>query len=160
MESKPKEVKMKTLLQVYKLYTPKEMNGRTFVKLFKDCKLLDKKLSSTSLDIIFSKVKTKGKLKIKFEQFEKALVFAAKEKGVALEALKKKICSSKGPMFKGTKTDKVKWHDDKKSYTGVYKRGGPTNVDKGKGKIADLSDLTNRKKANVRGINKDIIKHS
>lgn len=40
------------------------MNGRTFVKIFKDSKLIDSKLSTTSLDIIFSKIKTKGKLKI------------------------------------------------------------------------------------------------
>lgn len=36
------------------------MNGRTFVKVFKDAKLVNKKLTSISLDIIFSKIKTKG----------------------------------------------------------------------------------------------------
>lgn len=55
------------LAQVYSKYTKDLMNGRTFVKVFKDSKLIDKHLSTTSLDIIFSKVKTKGKLKITFE---------------------------------------------------------------------------------------------
>jgi len=35
-----------------------------------------------------------------------------------------------GPTFTGTKADHVKFHDDKSLYTGVYARGGPTNVDK------------------------------
>lgn len=44
-----------------------EMNGRTFVKVFKDGKVIDSHLSTTSLDIIFNKVKTKGKLKITYD---------------------------------------------------------------------------------------------
>ena len=55
------------LRQVYSKYTKDLMNGRTFVKVFKDSKLTDKNLSTTSLDIIFSKIKTKGKLKITFD---------------------------------------------------------------------------------------------
>lgn len=35
----------------------------------------------------------------------------------------------KGPVYHGTKTSYNKLHDDKKSYTGVYKNGGPTNKD-------------------------------
>ena len=34
----------------------------------------------------------------------------------------------------------MKFHDDKSTYTGVYAKGGPTNVDVGgSGKIGDLS---------------------
>lgn len=57
MESNP-------LKKVFNKYAKGEMNGRTFVKVFKDSKLVGSKLSTTSLDIIFSKIKTKGKLKI------------------------------------------------------------------------------------------------
>lgn len=49
------------------------MNGRTFVKIFKDSKLIDNKLTANSLDIIFSKVKTKGKVKITVDQFVKGV---------------------------------------------------------------------------------------
>lgn len=55
------------LKNVFMAYSTGEMNGRTFVKVFKDAKMEDKKLTSTSLDIIFSKVKTKGKMKITYE---------------------------------------------------------------------------------------------
>ena len=69
-----------------------------------------------------------------------------------------KLKSSKGPKFKGTKAQNVKLHDDKNTYTGVYAKGGPTTVDKGKNKIADLSDFANRKEANIRGVDKKILK--
>lgn len=82
---------------------------------------------------------------------------AAKEKQCEYDVLANKLASLKGPNFKGTKAEYTKFHDDKNTYTGVYKEGGPTTVDKGKGKIADLSDLANRKEANVRGVNKDIM---
>lgn len=155
MESDP-------LKPIFNMYTNKgpEMNGRSFVKVFKDAKLINKNLSTTGLDILFSKIKTKGKLKINFEQFQKGIKLAAKEGKMNHDAVLKKIISSKGPKFKGTKTDKVKLHDDKSQYTGVYSRGGPKTVDKGNGKIVDLQDLANRKKANIRGINKEIMKKS
>lgn len=34
------------------------MDGKTFAKLAKDCHLLDKKLTSTDVDLSFAKVKT------------------------------------------------------------------------------------------------------
>lgn len=38
--------------------TGKEMNGKNFIKLCKDCKVIDgKTVTSTDVDIIFSKVK-------------------------------------------------------------------------------------------------------
>lgn len=39
------------------------------------------------------------------------------------------IASVGGPKFSGTKAEKVRHHDDKDAYTGVYAQGGPTNVD-------------------------------
>ena len=36
-----------------------EMDGKTFVKLAKDCKILDKKLTATDIDLIFAKVKVR-----------------------------------------------------------------------------------------------------
>ena len=47
-----------------------------------------------------------------------------------------------------TKPDTVKWHDDKSTYTGVYAKGGPTNVDH---KIT-LSNLADRSVADARGV--------
>lgn len=57
---------------------------------------------------------------------------------MTFEDLSAHICAVGGPIFTGTKAEKVKWHDDKASYTGVYANGGPTNVDKGKTIISDI----------------------
>jgi hypothetical protein len=59
-----------------------------------------------------------------------------------------------GPVFTGTKTDHVKFHDDKSLYTGVYAQGGPSTVDAGNGQISDISQLCDRTDADVRGIKK------
>ena len=128
----------------------KEMDGRQFAKLTKDCGILDKKLTSTDIDLIFAKVKDKTARKITFAQFQNAVGQMATKKGVTKDELSEKIVASGGPKFQGTKADFVKFHDDKSTYTGVYAKGGPTNVDGGK----DLSGLLDRSDADVRGVKK------
>lgn len=105
------------------------MDGKTFAKLSKDTKILDKKLTATDIDLIFAKSKDKAARKINFAQFQKAIGFCAEKKGVTAEALSQAIVESGGPTFSGTKADAVRLHDDKDQYTGVYAQGGPTNVD-------------------------------
>ncbi len=135
-----------------------EMDGRTFNKVFKDSKLVDnKKLSGTDLDIIFAKNIEVGKKRIGHAQFDKAFGMVAAKLGLSPDQLVGHCAA--GPNFVGTKAEKVDLHDDKTLYTGVYAKGGPTTVDKGKTGVSDLSELANRKEANVRGINKDI-KHT
>ena len=96
------------------------MEGKTLVKVAKDCSLLDKLVTTTDIDLIFAKVKTKGAKKITYQQFCSALDLISIKKGIPLQTLEAKILSVGGPVFTGTKTEKVKWHDDKSSYTGVY----------------------------------------
>jgi len=43
------------------------MDGKSFAKLAKDTKLLDKKLTSTDIDLIFAKVKAKSERRITWE---------------------------------------------------------------------------------------------
>ena len=133
-----------------------EMNGRSFVKIFNDNNLLSKDLSSIDLDIIFSKVKTKGALKINLGQFKEGVRLAAERKKVEVSIICEKLAGGSGPVLNGTKAQYVELHDNKDTYTGVYAKGGPTTVDKGNNMVSDLSELTNRKQADVRGINKDI----
>src|SRR5690348_2247481 len=49
--------------------------------------------------------------------------------GISLEELKRGILGSEGPQSNATQAGFVKFHDDQSTYTGVYARGGPTNVD-------------------------------
>jgi len=43
-----------------------EMEGKTFAKMAKDCKILDKNLTATDIDLIFAKVKDKAARKINY----------------------------------------------------------------------------------------------
>eukprot|EP00760_Papus_ankaliazontas_P018911 PhM_4_TR17759/c2_g1_i1/m.54890 len=107
-----------------------EMENAKFAKFARDSKLLDKKLTSTDIDLMFSKHKPKGERKISYAVFRGALIpeIAAK-KGLSEEALVGMLMSTGGPHSSGTKADAVRFHDDKESYTGVYAHGGPSTVD-------------------------------
>ena len=128
-----------------------EMDGRQFAKLAKDCKLLDKKLTATDVDLAFAKVKDKAARKINFSQFDHALDTFASKKGITKNDVIKQIEVSGGPAFSGTKAAYNKFHDDKSLYTGVYANGGPSTVDAGNGAISDISQLCDRTGADVRG---------
>jgi len=129
-----------------------EIDGKTFAKFAKDCKILDKKLTATDIDLIFAKVKDKAARKISYSQFEAGVQQCATKKGCTYDELVERICAVGGPVFTGTKADNVKYHDDKSLYTGVYAQGGPTNVDRGN--ISDISQLCDRTDADVRGTKK------
>ena len=132
----------------------KDMDGKTFAKVAKDTKILVKLLTATDIDLIFAKVKDKAARKITLPQFTKGIQECATKKKITFEKLQDAILAVGGPVFTGTKTEAVKYHDDKSLYTGVYANGGPTNVDAGKGNISDISQLCDRTSADVRGVKK------
>ncbi len=152
MESQPTH----SLEEVFQSFSTgkAEMSNKEWLKVNKDCGLLDKKYTTTDVDINFSKIKSKTSKNITFQQFLEGLKLAAEKKGIDFEKLKEAVCNSSGPVFKGTKADFVKFHDDKSLYTGVYANGGPTNVDCKSGNISDISQLCDRTSANVRGVKK------
>ena len=131
-----------------------EMSNKEYAKMNKDCGLLDKKYTTTDVDINFAKIKTKTSKVITFQQFDEGLKLAASKKGIEHSALVSLVCQAKGPTFTGTKADYVKFHDDKSLYTGVYAKGGPTNVDAKNGNISDISQICDRTGADVRGVKK------
>jgi len=103
-----------SLQSVYKHFAGgDEMDGKTFAKLSKDCKLLDKKLTATDIDLVFAKVKDKAARKINYAQFEKAVGLMGEKKGASAEQIATAIISAGGPSFTGTKAEAVKYHDDK-----------------------------------------------
>jgi hypothetical protein len=145
-----------TLQSVFKAFSggKAEMSNKEFLKINKDCGLIDKKYTTTDIDINFAKVKLKTSKNITFQEFESALKLAAEKKGIDYSAIVEKVLASSGPVFKGTKAEYNKFHDDKSLYTGVYAKGGPTNVDSGNGQISDISQICDRTSADVRGIKK------
>ncbi|PFH36140.1 p25-alpha family protein [Besnoitia besnoiti] len=124
------------------------MDGRTFVKLCKDCKVFDKNYTPTDADLIFTKVKAKGAKTITFAEFETAIGLIAEKKKVSAQELSTQISSANGPVYRGTKALPNKFHDDKSLYTGVHASGGPSTVD---GNVSDISQILDRSPATVRG---------
>jgi len=135
------------------------MDGRTFVKVCKDCGLYDKKFIQTNADLIFTKVKERQSRKITFEQFKIALQQIADLKKVPLEDVTEAIISTSGPTYSGTKMEDVRFYDDKSLFTGVHAHGGPTTVDTGRVQFGDLSEMCDRSATNVRGVKEQVMQN-
>ena len=150
MESAPEH----TLKSIFSSFAggKAEMSNKEFLKANKDCGLIDKKYTSTDIDINFAKIKAKTSKTITFQQFEAGLKLASDKKGLEYDALIEKVLASSGPVFKGTKAEYNKFHDDKSLYTGVYAKGGPTNVDHNN--VSDISQTCDRSGADIRGTKK------
>lgn len=147
---------VETAFQKFAVYgdtkaTGKEMNGKNFAKLCKDCRITDgKNVTTTDVDIVFSKVKAKTVRVITFEQFNQALIeLAAKRfKGKSKEEAEQQMYGlivGKEPANVGvTKTAKASAVDrltDSSKYTGSHKERFDESG-KGKGKVGreDIPD--------------------
>jgi hypothetical protein len=126
------------------------IDSARFLKLCKDGKLVGRNLRNQDIDVIFAKYAKQRRLD--FGTFQDALVEVSLKKNVDGETLVENLLNRtrEGPSIKGTAASPSRFHDDKSTYTGVYKAGGPTIIDYEK---LSLSDLTNRKKiADIRGV--------
>ena len=130
------------------------MDSRTFVKFCKDAGILSKRLTRTSVDLIFTKVKERGQRTIDFNGFLECLRHCAVERKVTFDALVTYILRSQvGPTLASTtRVESVRFHDDTSSYTGVHARGGPTTIGGGgDGAVISLENLMDRSAYDVRG---------
>ena len=136
--------------------TQAEIACQTYIKIFQDMHMVDSELSAQELTRIFQKNKNRG-LKMDLEAFLFSLKDVAKRKDIDVDQIITVLGLSKGPKARGTTPQKVRLHDDRSGYTGVYKQGGLTTVDAGRTKIDDLSQITNREKADVRGVQRKYV---
>nr|CCC90175.1 conserved hypothetical protein [Trypanosoma congolense IL3000] len=118
----------------------KEMDNAHFSKMLKESKIIGKSFTTTDADLLFNKIKSKGARKINFVEFNTK---AIPEIAAKLQKTPDEICSiitKASPASNSTKADNVKFHDDKELYTGVYKAGGPTNVDRNPASLSGVVD--------------------
>ncbi|XP_054474820.1 tubulin polymerization-promoting protein family member 3 [Anoplopoma fimbria] len=111
--------------------TGKELNGKNWAKLCKDCRITDgKNITATDVDIVFSKVKQKTSRVITYEEFQRALEelapkrFKGQSKEEALESIYKLVEGREPTNVGVTKVAKVKAVDrltDASRYTGSHK---------------------------------------
>jgi hypothetical protein len=123
------------------------------MKLCKDANVIDTHLTRTNIDLIFTKIKTKGSTRISYDQFIHCIHMFAEKKRCKPNAIMEQIACLRGPSVSGTIADGNRFHDDKSTYTGVYARGGPTKID---GAITQ-GNLLDRNQAgvDVRGVRTD-----
>lgn len=74
-----------------------EMDGKTFAKMTKDCKVINKKCTNTDIDLIFAKSKERTARKINYQQFLSALNECATKRGQSMEDLEAAILAQGGP---------------------------------------------------------------
>lgn len=125
-----------------------QLTSRNFAKMARDSKMLSSKLTTTSLDLIFTKFAVERKLG--WHQFLRALEECAVVRGCSVEDIHSMIIASR-PTLNSSPPDKVRFHDDKSFYTGVHARGGPTTS---ADNVRGLEQLTDRSDADVRGVKK------
>lgn len=104
----------------------KDLTGKNFAKLVKEKKMMDKKLNSTEVDMIFTKANRETKSKtLDFARFEKALEMIAECKGKTKEEICDMIVAGGGPSTSGTtkvtNVESVSKMTDTSKYTGSHK---------------------------------------
>ena len=89
------------LLEIFYEFTSMTqlMSGQQFIKLCKDCKIINKRLLPGQVDVIFHHVVPIGERKIDFVLFKQALGMIAQRKNTTQEKLIEKIVTSEGPVF-------------------------------------------------------------
>eukprot|EP00927_Polykrikos_kofoidii_P068103 TRINITY_DN6349_c0_g1_i2.p1 TRINITY_DN6349_c0_g1~~TRINITY_DN6349_c0_g1_i2.p1 ORF type:complete len:412 (-),score=69.62 TRINITY_DN6349_c0_g1_i2:32-1192(-) len=85
-----------------------DMDGKSFLKMVKDCRLVDKKLTVQDIDLIFAKVVPKGQRRINYTQFEAAVKLVAEKRCDDLDEIRETILDSERPVVRGTKTEPPK----------------------------------------------------
>ncbi|KAF7238006.1 Tubulin polymerization-promoting protein family member 2 [Varanus komodoensis] len=129
--------------------TGKDMTGKNFSKMLKECGVMDgKAVTSTDVDIVFNKVKSKGARNITFLEFKEAIKelsakrFKGKSPEEALEATNK-LMEGKEPgnvgATRSVHTGAVDRLTDTSKYTGSHKERFDESG-KGKG-MAGRADL-------------------
>ncbi|XP_034030850.1 tubulin polymerization-promoting protein isoform X1 [Thalassophryne amazonica] len=133
--------------------TGKEMHGKNWSKLCKDCGVIDgKNVTLTDVDIVFSKVKKKSCRTITYDEFKVALGELARKKykektGEEAEAEVFKLIEGKAPVIAGVTravaSPTVSRLTDTTKFTGSHKeRFDDTGRGKGKAGRVDIVDTS------------------
>ncbi|CAJ1388080.1 unnamed protein product [Effrenium voratum] len=116
-----------TVEDTFKAYSGNkpDLDGKTFVKLCKDCEIIDDIFTPIDADLVFAKVVSRGHRRITLQQFHNALRMIAERKGDSEEDICRLVAESEGVLHAGTTAEYVRFFDDKSTYTGTHVYGGP-----------------------------------
>jgi len=108
--------------EVFNAYagTDKDMENKEFAKFCKENKLLGHGFAKHDVDLIWTQVCPKGKRKIHFEEFMTLVRHIAKKRNQSNGEIQTVVEQSGGPVLHATKTDAVRFFDDKSTFTGAH----------------------------------------
>lgn len=114
-----------TLEDTFRAYcsSKPDMDGKSFVKLLKDCRLIDTVLTATDADILFVKVVPRTLRRMTLQHFKEAMKLVAGKRGIDEGTVEKAVAQCNGLVLKGTQTESVRFYDDKSTYTGIHLHG-------------------------------------
>lgn len=95
------------------------IDNKEWAKICKDQKLINKQFQKHDVDLVWTKVITKGKRQIDFGQFQAVLRHVAAKRGQTNAEIMAIVGASAGPVMHATKTDYVRFADDKSTFTGA-----------------------------------------
>uniref|UniRef100_A0A061S832 p25-alpha-domain-containing protein n=1 Tax=Tetraselmis sp. GSL018 TaxID=582737 RepID=A0A061S832_9CHLO len=96
------------------------IDNATYVRLVRECNLIQPPLTVGMVDNIFAKAKQKGTRKLGLREFAASLALIAAEKGCPVEEVVEAVSAKGKPDVSGTLPDSVRLYDDKAGYTGMY----------------------------------------
>ena len=131
------------------------LSSSSLLKLMKDCHLIDRALTITDLDLIFTRcLPQKYHKRLDTEGFHAALFDVAVQRQMPLEDLLAIVAKARPSNNGGSVPDAyVKFHDDRTTWTGVATRGGPTIHDRHQHAYFGLSSIWDRDpNYDVRGV--------
>ena len=97
-----------------------KMESRGFIKMLRNCAVLNKRFNDVAADIVFTKVKDRGERFIDIHDFALALSLVAEEKGTTYEELVAQICEVDEPSCSGTYGQYNRFYDDKSMFSGQH----------------------------------------
>jgi len=86
------------------------MDSKTFIKICKACKAIDRTFTVNDADLIFARIVSKGQRRIGLEQFVSGLQMIAQKKGISLRALHAALSSLMGPTTYAAKAESIRLH--------------------------------------------------
>ena len=97
------------------------MDGSKWAKFCRETGLQDgRRVDSTSVDIIFSKVKPRSERRITFEEFKDAVAMVAEMRGERFRDISDRVSRVGGPQQQGTTRAEYVKFADPSNFTGAY----------------------------------------
>jgi len=102
-----------------------DLDGKGWAKLCKDARLIGGGLSAPDADVIFTtvvaKVAGRGAGRMTWPMFQEAMTRLALKKQISPSEVEEMLENCDGPQLNATKSDSVRFHDDKSTYTGAHR---------------------------------------